>query len=304
MPGGSSAGSAAAVAAGMVPVAIGTDTGGSVRIPSSFCGLTGLKPTWGRVSLRGAMPLNPWLDTAGPMARTATQCAAVFIVLAGAGGPLAVPLARLRIGVPETFFRLVQPETNAALEAAAQRFEGLGATVRALDDSEGPLLDEGSQGFAHTWPELAAAFPELVDDPQVHPEVAALLRMGREMPATRYAASRACANEVGQSFKRVLEKVDVLLTPATPYPAPPAQAEHVDVEGGTVDVHLSGPSRLTVPVNLAGLPALAFPVGYSSAGLPVGAQLIGRSHDEETLLAAVEIYQSVTEHHERIALAR
>lgn len=304
MPGGSSAGSAVAVAAGMVPVAIGTDTGGSVRIPSSFCGLTGLKPTWGRLSLRGAMPLNPWLDTAGPMARTAAECAAVFRVLAGGGGPPSLPVARLRVGVPETFFRLVHPETTAALEAAAQRFEELGATVVALDKSEGPLLDEEAQGFAHTWPELATALPELVDNPRVHPDVGALLRTGREMPATCYVASRARANEVGQSFKRVLENVDVLLTPATPYPAPPAQAHEVDVEGGRVDVHRGGPSRLTVPANLAGLPALAFPVGYSSAGLPVGAQLIGRSHDEETLLAAVETYQSVTDHHERIPPAR
>lgn len=299
IPGGSSSGSAAAVAAGIVPVAIGSDTGGSIRIPASFCGITGLKPTWGRVSLRGAMPLNPWLDTPGPMASTAAECAAVFRILADERGRPVVPLAKLRVGWPETFFRLVHSETSAALQAAARRFEELGATVVTLEERDGPLLDDEWRGFAHTWSELAAAFPELVDDPRLHPDVAALLRIGRDMPATRYAASRARASEVRQSFALALKQVDVLLTPATPYPAPPVDLQVVEVEGGTVDVHRGGPSRLTTPVNLAGLPAIAFPVGQSSDGLPLGAQLIGRSRDDETLLNLVQAFQSVTDHHKR-----
>jgi Asp-tRNA(Asn)/Glu-tRNA(Gln) amidotransferase A subunit family amidase len=299
IPGGSSSGSAVAVATGMVPVAIGSDTGGSIRIPASFCGITGLKPTWGRVNLRGAMPLNPFLDTAGPLARTAAECGVVFRVLAGGGGPSGVPLARLRIGWPETYCCRVHPDTMAALEVAARRLEGLGAVVVVLDARDGPLLDEEGQGFAHTWSELAAAFPALVDDPRVHPEVAALLRIGREMPVPRYEESRVRAGEVRQSFEGALEKVDVLLTPATPYPAPSIHATEVSVTGGTLDVHRGGPSRLTAPVNLAGLPAVAFPIGFSADGLPLGAQLIGRPFDEETLLAAVQTFQSVTDHHNR-----
>jgi aspartyl-tRNA(Asn)/glutamyl-tRNA(Gln) amidotransferase subunit A len=299
LPGGSSSGSAVAVTAEMVPVAIGSDTGGSIRIPSSFCGVTGLKPSWGRVSLQGAMPMNPWLDTAGPIARSAAECAVVFRVLATRPGFPAVPLSRLRIGLPATFFDLVHPQTLTAVEAAARHFETLGATLVSINAPDGPILDEGWQGFVHTWAEAAGAHPHLVDDPGVNPEVAVLLQAGRDMPATAYAASRARAYEVRQRFIRVFETVHVLLTPTTAYPAPPVAAERVEVAGGAVDVHEGGPSRLTVPINLAGLPALAFPVGHSSTGLPIGAQLIGSYDSEETLLAAVEAYQLATEHHQR-----
>ena len=155
------------------------------------------------------MPCNPFLDTVGPLARTAAECAAGFRVLAGAGGRRAVPVARLRVGWPETYFQLLHPDTSAALEGAARRLEELGATVVVLDARDGPLLDNAWQGFAHTWLELASTFRELVDDPWVHPAVAVLLRIGREMPRTRHEASRARAGEVRRSFQAALEKADV-----------------------------------------------------------------------------------------------
>lgn len=297
IPGGSSSGSAAAVAAGVVPVAIGSDTGGSIRIPASFCGVTGLKPTWGRVSLRGAMPMNPALDCAGPLARSAAECAAVFAVLATGPGPAPLSVAGLRVGLPARFFTLVHPETLAAVEAAGRVFEELGATLVPLEGEKSPELDDGWAGFAHTWAEMAAAYPSLVDDERVDPGVAALLRIGRDQSAAAVEESRAAAGRVRASFERALQDVDVLLAPTTPYPAPRADEEEVAVTGGTVDVHRGGTSRLTVPVNLAGLPAVAFPVGLAGNGLPLGAQLIGRPGGDETLLGAAGAYQDVTNHH-------
>jgi aspartyl-tRNA(Asn)/glutamyl-tRNA(Gln) amidotransferase subunit A len=301
LPGGSSSGSAVAVAAGLVAMAVGSDTGGSIRMPAAFCGLTGLKTTRGRISLRGAMPMCPALDSAGPLARSAADCALAFRILAGheqvAGafapalsGPVE-PTPGLRVGLPSRFFHLVHPETRAAVERAARALEGLGAVV---EEVEGPELDEGWDGFEFVWSDVAHGHRELWDDPGVHPEIAALVDYGRNMSGVDYAASRSRAEEVKSSFERALTTVDALLAPATPYPAPPIDAQEVAVEGGSLDVHSGSPSRLTVPVNLAGVPSLSFPVGLSSDGLPLGAQLIGRPWAEETLLAWVDAYQQAT----------
>jgi aspartyl-tRNA(Asn)/glutamyl-tRNA(Gln) amidotransferase subunit A len=297
--GGSSSGSAAAVAAGAVSLAIGSDTGGSIRMPSSFCGITGLKPTHGRVSLRGAMPMSPGYDTAGPMAATAAECALAFRVLS-AGGLIPAPLARgvqgLRVGLPAPFFQLVHPETRAATEEAAVNLEQLGAVVEPLD---GPGIDEGWLGFQHVWADLAHLHAEIVGDGRVSPEVTALINAGVSLTGTEYAASLARARAVRSSFEDAFQRVDALLVPCTPYPAPRATDDEVEVEGGKLDVHSGSPSRLTVPVNEAGLPAVAFPVGLSSDGLPLGSQLIGRPYHDETLLAVVESFQEATDHHQQ-----
>jgi Asp-tRNA(Asn)/Glu-tRNA(Gln) amidotransferase A subunit family amidase len=297
IPGGSSSGSAVAVAAGAVGLAIGSDTGGSIRMPSSFCGITGLKPTHGRVSLRGAMPMSPGYDTAGPMATTAADCAVAFSVLA-AGGLVAGAPARgvrgLRVGLPAPFFALVHPETKAATERAAAELEQLGAVVEPLD---GPGIDEGWHGFTHVWADVAHLHAGIVGDPRVSPEIASLISAGIAVTGTEYAASLAAARAVRTGFEDALRQVDVLLAPCTPYPAPRATDEEVEVLGGHLDVHRGSPSRLTVPVNEAGLPAVAFPVGLSRDRLPLGAQLIGRPYADETLLAVVQAFQETTDHH-------
>ncbi len=296
--GGSSSGSAAAVAAGVVPLAIGSDTGGSIRIPSSFCGITGLKPTHGRVSLRGAMPFSPGYDTAGPMARTATECALAFRVLT-AGGLVPAPPVRgvegLRVGLPAPFFTRVHPETRAATDRAAAQLEQLGAVLEPLD---GPGPDEGWLGFRHVWADLAHLHADIVGDDRVSPAVASLLETGLRLTGTEYAATLARARAIRSEFEDAFRRVDVLLAPCTPYPAPRAGDKEVEVEGGTLDVHRGSPSRLTVPVNESGLPAVAFPVGLSAEGLPIGAQLIGRPYDDETLLAVVDTFQRATPYHE------
>jgi Asp-tRNA(Asn)/Glu-tRNA(Gln) amidotransferase A subunit family amidase len=296
--GGSSSGSAAAVAAGVVTLAIGSDTGGSIRIPSSFCGITGLKPTHGRVSLRGAMPMSPGYDTAGPMAETATQCAVAFRVLS-AGGLVPSRPARgvegLRIGLPAPFFQSLHPETRAATEAAAVTLEKLGAVVEPLD---GPGIDEGWRGFHHVWADLAHLHRSIVGDDRISPDLASLIDFGLRLSGTGYAASMARARAMREDFEATLRLVDALLAPCTPYPAPRATDDEVPVQGGVLDVHRGAPSRLTVPVNEAGLPSVAFPVGRSAEGLPIGAQLIGAPYDEETLLAVVGAFQAATAHHE------
>jgi aspartyl-tRNA(Asn)/glutamyl-tRNA(Gln) amidotransferase subunit A len=292
IPGGSSSGSAAAVAAGVVPLAIGSDTGGSIRIPASFCGITGLRPTPGRISLRGAQPMSPGYDTAGPMASTAHECAVAFAALTGAATPAAVrdPVAGMRIGLPRPFFELVRADTRRAVEEAAAAFESLGAHVEWLD---GPDLDADFQGFRHVWADVAWHHRDVWDNPAVSDEVAVLIDTGRRMSGLEYAQSRAYADLVREQFSDALRNVNVLLTPATPYPAPRADQHEVIVTGGVLDVRRGAPSRLTVPINEAGLPAVAFRVGSTRDGLPLGAQLIGRGYSDEYLLAAVATYQDL-----------
>ena len=167
--GGSSSGSAAAVAAGVVTLAIGSDTGGSIRMPSSFCGITGLKPTHGRISLRGALPMSPGYDTGGPMAQTAAQCAVAFRVLTAGGLVPSRParsVAGLRIGSPGTVLPERPFRDPAATEAAAVTLEKLGAVVEPLD---GPDIDEGWKGFAHVWADMAHLHAGIVGDHRISP---------------------------------------------------------------------------------------------------------------------------------------
>jgi aspartyl-tRNA(Asn)/glutamyl-tRNA(Gln) amidotransferase subunit A len=291
LAGGSSSGSAVAVATGAVPLAIGTDTGGSIRIPASFCGITGLRPTPGRISLAGAMPMSPGYDTAGPMAATARECAAAFAVLArGDGGhvPRDLETEGLRVGLPQAYFESVHADTLRAVEAAAREFEALGAAVVPIGV---PPIDADFEGFPHVWADLAYAHPATWDHPAVSADVAALVDQGRRLTGLEYAASRAAAERMREQFADAFQQVDVLLAPATPFPAPRADAEEVAVEGGVLDVHRGAPSRLTVPVNEAGVPAVAFPVGTTADGLPIGAQLIGRPYRDEQLLAVVAACQ-------------
>jgi Asp-tRNA(Asn)/Glu-tRNA(Gln) amidotransferase A subunit family amidase len=200
-------------------------------------------------------------------------------------------MSGLRVGLPRSYFALVHPETRAAVEAAADVYSRLGAIVDWLDE---PDLDPEFRGFLHVWSDVAHHHPLTWDNPRVNPEVAALFERGRRMTGLEYAASRAHAAAVRERFATALRRVDVLLTPTTPYPAPRADEEEVGVEGGVLDVRRGAPSRLTVPVNEAGLPAVAFPVGTSANGLPLGAQLIGSPYSDERLLSVVAAYQDAT----------
>lgn len=299
MTGGSSGGAAAAVAAGVVPFALGTDAGGSVRIPAAFCGVTALKPTHGAVSLDGVLRTAPSLDTAGPIARTASDCLLVFDVLRGrVSPPVVVPDDGpwVRIGLASSYFRVLDPDVDDAVRRAAATLHGLGC---ALHEVDAPDPAEGAAALAMiATAELARAFAHIGDEALLAPQVAAVFEFGRSVRAVDYVDAIAQGAALRDGFARAFRDVDVLLTPTTPFPALPLDATEVVLPGGTLDAD-TGPAALTNIVNVTGLPALSFPVGFSRDGLPVGAQLVGPPGSEALLCAIAGAYQLVTDWHTR-----
>jgi aspartyl-tRNA(Asn)/glutamyl-tRNA(Gln) amidotransferase subunit A len=302
IPAGSSGGSGAAVAAGAVLMAMGSDTGGSIRLPSSMCGVTGLKPTHGAVSLRGALPMTASFDTAGPLAVSAEDCLLVFRAIAGFdvdylyarnGTQLPIkPIDQVRIALPLRWLDTTHVATREGVLEAAKVLEGLGCSVTEIegfdpigrrDDLSPVLVGE----FAHH-------FRDLWDDGRVSEPIAALMAAGRNIEAVDYARGREASLDVKMRFVRDMAEVDALLVPSAPYPAP--RAAEVD---NLLDAIKS--TVCTLPVNAAGLPSVAFPVGFSDEGLPVGAQLIGAEWSEELLCSVVGAFQRETDHHLRRA---
>ena len=309
IPGGSSGGSGAAVAAGVATMGLGSDTGGSIRIPAAMCGVTGLKPTHGAVSLRGAMAMIPVFDCGGPLAVSASDCGAVFTVLAGhddaylysrAGHQLPVrnELSGLRVGIVRHFDRLLDAEVRAALGATAAVLEGLGAHLMEVD---GPDPDVAELVWPTRWAEVANVFRDLWGDQRVSPRLREMLELGQQTLGADVATAQEVITRVRRDFERALSEVDVLLTATVPYPAPGADVSAVQIEAGnTLDVG-AGAVRLTTPVNQAGLPALSLPVGFSSEGLPIGAQLVGPEWSELMLCSIGAAYQLETDWHLRVA---
>jgi aspartyl-tRNA(Asn)/glutamyl-tRNA(Gln) amidotransferase subunit A len=286
MTGGSSGGSGAAVAAGIVPVALGSDTGGSIRIPASLCGTFGLKPTTGRLPTEGLMPLSPTMDCPGPMAATAGDLVLLYRAMAGMPAAPQSP-GPIRLAVLDGFFdEVVHSDVRRAVEAVAHTFEAAGATIETTDG-------RGMDGARSVWmdvctPEFAEAHP-LLRDPDRRKLVAAQPREWldqgeRITPEQREEGARRRA-EIGVWYRTRLEGVDALLVPTTPYPAPRADQDTVELGNGrTVQVAAVGPGFITCSVNLAGLPALSLPAGRTDAGLPVGVSLVGPDDGEGLLL--------------------
>jgi aspartyl-tRNA(Asn)/glutamyl-tRNA(Gln) amidotransferase subunit A len=278
--GGSSGGSGAAVASRVVPIALGTDTGGSIRIPSSFCGVFGLKPTHGRLSLDGVMPLAPTLDCAGPMAWSAGDLALAWLALAGEEPASAGPD---RVAVMRT-----DRATAAVLDgvdAVATAFTELGASTADVPD--------GLAGTSDAWlevaaPEFLAAHPKLAENhDEVHPFIGALFEFARTLSPEQVEDGRRRQAQTRAWFDEQLRDAEVLVMPATPFPAPRADEYSITVRSGdAIDVHLGGASTFTRAVNLTGLPSLAVPAGRSPEGLPVGVQMVGRRASEPLLLRA------------------
>jgi aspartyl-tRNA(Asn)/glutamyl-tRNA(Gln) amidotransferase subunit A len=300
MTGGSSGGSGAAVAAGILPWALGSDTGGSIRIPSSLCGIFGLKPTTGAIPTAGLMPLAPSMDCPGPMASTLKDVELLYRVLAG--GPLQLPAEprapeRLQIGVPDGFFSEgVHDEVLAAVGATADTLQESGAAIRPVDGS-------GIQEVRPLWmrvctAEFADAHP-LLKDPErrrlVAPSVVQWIEMGeRQSEEDRAEASRERGRIEGW-FRERLEGVAALLIPTTPYAAPGADQQTVDLgEAGTVDINLVGPGWVTCSVNLAGLPAINLPAGRSTEGMPIGVSLVAKTGEEQVLFRLAAMWEAAT----------
>jgi aspartyl-tRNA(Asn)/glutamyl-tRNA(Gln) amidotransferase subunit A len=310
IPGGSSGGSAVAVAAGVVKMAMGSDTGGSIREPAAMCGVTGLKPTHGSVSLRGAMPMIPAFDSGGPLAITAEDCLLVHRLIAGYDDsdpfsradptpPSSSETVRgLRLGIPRRMYQRIHPEVRAAVDGAAWVLSELGLTLVEVD---GPDPDEGSASWNTRWAEVANCYRDLWDDDRPSEPIKRLLAIGRNISGPDHARGLESHRLVQREFRRAFESADILLAPTTPYPAPRIDAEDVQVEGGSLDVHHGGAVRLTMLVNLAGLPALSIPVGFTSDGMPIGAQVIGPEFSEARICAVGSAYQAETYWHLRRA---
>jgi len=311
--GGSSSGSAAGVAAGLFAGAVGSDTGGSIRLPAACCGVVGLKPTYGRVSRAGAMVLSWSMDHLGPLARTARDAALMLKVMAGSdpadatASRRAVPdysagleggISGLRIGLPENyFFEGVDEEVAAAVRQAARMLEELGARVseirvpdpRAMTDVA-MLITRAEASTVH-----ARVFRERPQDLQ--PMVRARLQLGFGIPAYDYLQALRLRAKLTRSFVReVFAEVDVLLTPVIPE-SPPKLATLKTAPVDEFNTRAGRFSRLTRPFNGLGVPAISVPCGFTAAGLPLGFQAVGKPFDELLLLRLGHTYQEAAGWH-------
>jgi aspartyl-tRNA(Asn)/glutamyl-tRNA(Gln) amidotransferase subunit A len=286
IPGGSSGGSGAAVAAGLVFLATGTDTGGSVRIPASYCGVVGLKPTYGLLSCRGVMPLGFTLDHVGPLARTVRDAAVSFYAMLGRSADMALPnVTGMRIGVPENFFfEHLDPEVTLAVRRAVQTMASLGARVEEVSLPDAATLNTTGRMIqlaeaATVWRRFRHRRSEFGAD------VFALIQQGLLIPATDYLDAQRLRRVLAREFSKIWTQVDCLLTPATPVPAPRQGAATVRAGDIEEDVRIAS-TRLTRPFNALGWPALSLPCGFSEGGLPIGVQLMAAPKQEDTLLQA------------------
>ncbi|MGM0584348.1 MAG: amidase [Pseudomonadota bacterium] len=311
IPGGSSGGSGATVASGGAFMAMGTDTGGSIRIPAALCGTVGLKPTFGRVSRVGVTSLAWGLDHAGPLTRTVEDAAICLQALAGYDprdpGSLEEPVPDysaslrdgvkgLRVGVPTNyFFDNVEPEVEQAVRQAHEKLAELGADLVevALPMPEQIMAVE----FGICLPEASAYHREMLRArPQdYNDDVRVFLEAGEMIPATTYIQALRVRNLLQQGFRKLYDSVDVIVAPTVAATAVKAGAQSVTWPDGTEEPLTSVYVRLSAPANVTGLPSLSVPCGFSSEGLPIGFQAIGRPLDEATVLRLGAAYQAATD---------
>ena len=316
LPGGSSGGSGAAVAAGVVPMALGSDTGGSIRIPASVCGIAGLKPTFGRVSRAGVETLAWSLDHIGPLAATVEDCATTLQVLAGhdPADPPTEPspppdystdLGRgvdgLRLGVMATPpFSPMQEDVEQAFRAAVEHLEGLGACAIPVDTPE--LTYTLEIEFAIVGSEAAAYHRRLLrESPElISPGIRDLFAIGTIMPAAHYLKGLGGRKIIRDALRRAFDRdrLDAAITPTLPATAALADQEIIGYGEMEEDV-TSSYVRTTAPFNLSGQPALTVPCGFDRDGLPIGLQIAGRPFDEATVLRIGAAYEATTTWSER-----
>jgi aspartyl-tRNA(Asn)/glutamyl-tRNA(Gln) amidotransferase subunit A len=312
--GGSSGGSAAAVAAGLCFGALGSDTGGSIRIPAALCGIVGLKPTYGRVSRYGAFPLSWSLDHVGPMTRTVTDAALMLQVIAGhdrhdpttrtAVVPdYSVALTRdiegARLGIPQEFyFEQLEAEVRDSVRAAIQTLERAGAQVEEVSLPLSQYAAAAARIISST--ESAEIHEKFL---QTHfadysSDVRAGFLVGQLILGKHYMKAQRLRSLIRQEMAAALRRVDALVTPTVPIPAPRSGETTVDIGQEVIDV-MWALSRLTCPANLTGFPAISVPCGFTMAELPIGLQFIGRPFAEATILQLAYAYEQETTWHQR-----
>jgi aspartyl-tRNA(Asn)/glutamyl-tRNA(Gln) amidotransferase subunit A len=313
--GGSSSGSGAAVAARLTPAALGSDTGGSVRMPAHFCGVTGLKTTVGRVSRAGAMPLSQSLDTVGPLAQSAEDCALLLGLMAGADPEdptaLTVPvpdymaatkgsMKGITIGVPSAFYvDDLDPEVARVLDETIATLKREGAAIVKVELPDQRQLASASQLVLAV---EAAAFHKrwMIERPQDYsPQVLMRLQNGLAVPAVSYLEAMRWRGPALSAHAAATSGVDAVIAPVSPLPAPTIAESDVG-NSPEADAVLPRITRFTRPVNYLGVPALSLPTGFTRSGLPVGMQLMGRSFDEATLLRIGAAFQRATDFHARV----
>jgi aspartyl-tRNA(Asn)/glutamyl-tRNA(Gln) amidotransferase subunit A len=317
--GGSSGGSTVAVSSGMSLASIGTDTSGSIRVPSSLCGIFGLKPTYGRVSKYGVMPLAPSIDHVGPLARSAWDIAALLQVIAGydrrdpSSAKVPVPdylkelssfsdkrnsnndsSTKFNIGIPKQFFfDIIEPKVMEIFRAFVDRLHGCGITTVSNIDVD------GTDKIFETWRPIRLAEATSIHNEwmassrrqEYGEDVISMLQKGQEITAVHYInALHKWRQEIKDAFLKAMSGYDALLVPTTIISAPFLDQKEVNIEGKSIEVYLSL-SKLTTVFDITGLPALNIPAGLVDSKLPVGVQLVGRPFDESRILKIAYTYE-------------
>jgi aspartyl-tRNA(Asn)/glutamyl-tRNA(Gln) amidotransferase subunit A len=313
--GGSSSGSGSAVAARLTFAALGSDTGGSIRMPAHFCGVTGLKTTYGRISRAGAMPLSQSLDTVGPLARTAEDCALLLGLMAGADladptaieGPVPDFMAAtqgsikgLKLGVPTAFYvDDLDADVAKILDETIAVLKREGATIVPVELPDQRQLTASCQLVLAT---EAAAFHKrwLIERPQDYgAQVLMRLQNGLAIPGVSYLEAMRWRGPALAAHLAAVAGVDAVIAPVAPVAAPTIAESDV---GNSPDAEsvIQRLTRFTRPINYLGLPSLSIPSGFTRNGLPVGMQLIGRSFEEAMLLRIGAAFQRATDFHTRV----
>jgi len=307
IPGGSSSGSAIAVATGMALGALGTDTGGSIRIPASLCGVVGFKPTYGRVSLRGVFPLSWNLDHVGPLTKTVEDAALLLQVISvyDPMDPASIKMLigdylghlidddmkgrKIALGIGE-YIESADPEVLDAVREAANVFASFGCRIQEVDVSW--MREAALANKTMTQADGAAVHRERLKE---HPDwfgedIRRRLEDGAKTTSTEYSLARRTQAEVRKRCEQFFESQDILIIPSTPIPAP-------TIEGNDAVEQAARLTRFTAPFNLAGLPALSVPCGFTKGGLPVGLQVVSRAWADAKVLNAGYAFEQATEWH-------